>query len=217
MAGIVIVLDQWTKYVVRTDASWQYVDVIPGWLGFHYTLNPGMAMGIDLVSTPIVSMISITAAFLILGYVMYNIKSATTGYVVLMGLVIGGAFGNIIDRIFLGPVQGFEGFLQGHVVDFIHFYYQIGDTAVFPYIFNVADMAISVSLVTLIIFHKRFLPDDVKEAEKDSKTDAEELVISETGLPLNDPFVSSDATVSGSYSMEERHERSDSDDTVKQG
>jgi signal peptidase II len=216
MAGIVIVLDQWTKYVVRTDTSWQYVDVIPGWLGFHYTLNPGMAMGIDLVSTPIVSMISITAAFLIVGYVMYNIKTATTGYVVLMGLVIGGAFGNIIDRIFLGPVQGFEGFLQGHVVDFIHFYYQIGDTAVFPYIFNVADMAISVSLVTLIIFHKRFLPDDVKESEKDSKTEAEELVISETGLPLNDPFASSDATDLGTYSMEERHERSEGDDTAKQ-
>jgi len=215
MAGIVVVLDQWTKYIVRTDASWQYVDVIPGWLGLHYTLNPGMAMGIDLVSTPIVSMISITAAFLILGYVLYNIKAATTGYVVLMGLVIGGAFGNIIDRIFLGSIQGYDGILQGRVVDFIHFYYQIGDTAVFPYIFNVADMAISVSLVTLIIFHKRFLPDNVKEPETDSKTEAEALVISETGLPLNDPFVESDITEPGSFSMDERHERSDNDDTAK--
>jgi len=216
MAGIVIVLDQWTKYVVRTDASWQYVDVIPGWLGFHYTLNPGMAMGIDLVSTPIVSMISITAAFLILGYVLYNIKAATTGYVVLMGLVIGGAFGNIIDRVFLGSIQGYDGILQGRVVDFIHFYYQIGDTAVFPYIFNVADMAISVSLVTLIIFHKRFLPDDVTVSETDTKSEAEELVISETGLPLNDPFVSSDITEPGTFSMDERRERSEGDDTAKQ-
>jgi len=213
MIGIVIVLDQWSKYIVRTDASWHYVDVIPGWLGFHYTLNPGMAMGIDLLSTPVVSMISITAAFLILGYVLYNLKAATTGYVVLMGLVIGGAFGNIIDRIFLGPVQGHEGMLQGRVVDFIHFYYQIGDTAVFPYIFNVADMAISVSLVTLIIFHKRFMPDAVEA----SSTKADVLVESETGLPLSDPFASSDITEAGSFSMDERHENPDTDDIAKQG
>src|SRR5690606_26427934 len=104
-----------------TDPSWQYVDLIPGWLGFHYTLNPGMAMGIDVLTTPMVSMISITAAMLILAYVVYSMKTATTGFAVLMGLVMGGAFGNIIDRIFLGPIQGFEGMLQGRVVDFIHF------------------------------------------------------------------------------------------------
>lgn len=177
MASVVIILDQFTKYKVRTDPSWQYLDLIPGWLGFHYILNPGMAMGIDVLSTPTVSMISIIAALLILGYVFYTIKTATTGYVVLMGLVIGGAFGNIIDRIFLGNVQGYEGMLQGRVVDFIHFYYRIGDFDVFPYIFNVADMAISVSLVTLIIFHKRFMPEPIHKAEH---------------VPINEPEASLD-------------------------
>jgi signal peptidase II len=201
MASMVIILDQLTKYKVRTDPSWQYLDLIPGWLGFHYTLNPGMAMGIDVLTTPMVSMISITAAMLILAYVFYTMKTATTGYVVLMGLVIGGAFGNIIDRIFLGSIQGFEGMLQGRVVDFIHFYYQIGNTAVFPYIFNVADMAISVSLVTLIIFHKRFMPDPVHEAEQvpmneleaslepEDKTELDvDAIRDEAGFSVGDPF-----------------------------
>jgi signal peptidase II len=201
MAGMVVVLDQLTKYKVRTDPSWQYLDLIPGWLGFHYTLNPGMAMGIDVLTTPMVSMISITAAMLILAYVFYSMKTATTGYVVLMGLVIGGAFGNIIDRIFLGSIQGFEGMLQGRVVDFIHFYYRIGDFDVFPYIFNVADMAISVSLVTLIIFHKRFMPEPVHDAEDvpmneleaslepDDKTELDVNAIrDEAGFPIDDPF-----------------------------
>jgi signal peptidase II len=201
MVGLVIILDQLTKYKVRTDPSWQYVDLIPGWLGFHYTLNPGMAMGIDVLTTPMVSMISITAAMLILAYVIYSMKTATTGFAVLMGLVMGGAFGNIIDRIFLGPIQGFEGMLQGRVVDFIHFYYRIGDFDVFPYIFNVADMAISVSLVTLIVFHKRFMPDPVHEAEQvpmnelEASLDPEDkpavdmdAIRDEAGFPIDDPF-----------------------------
>ena len=201
MAGLVVILDQLTKYKVRTDPSWQYLDLIPGWLGFHYTLNPGMAMGIDVLTTPMVSMISITAAMLILGYVFYTMKTATTGYVILMGLVIGGAFGNIIDRIFLGSIQGFEGILQGRVVDFIHFYYRIGDFDVFPYIFNVADMAISVSLVTLIIFHKRFMPEPIHEAEEvpmneleasldpEDKTELKaDAIRDEAGFPIDDPF-----------------------------
>lgn len=201
MVGLVIVLDQLSKYKVRTDPSWQYLDLIPGWLGFHYTLNPGMAMGIDVLTTPMVSMISIISAMLILSYVFYSMKSATTGFVVLMGLVIGGAFGNIIDRIFLGEIQGFEGMLQGRVVDFIHFYLRIGDFDVFPYIFNVADMAISVSLVTLIVFHKRFMPDPVHEAEHvpmneleasldpDAKTEMNmDSIRDGAGFPIDDPF-----------------------------
>lgn len=165
IALLIVMLDQYTKYIVRTDPYWQYVDLIPGWLGFHYTLNPGMALGIDLLSTPIVSSISILAAMGIIAYVLYNLKSSTTGYVALMGLVIGGAFGNIIDRLFLGPVQGYEGVLQGRVVDFIHFYAQVGDTPVFPYIFNIADMAISTAIITLLIFHKRLMPEELTPQE----------------------------------------------------
>lgn len=161
IAILIIMIDQYSKYIIRTDPYWQYIDLIPGWLGFHYTLNPGMALGIDLLSTPVVSSISILAALGIITFVLYHLKSSTTGYVALMGLVIGGAFGNIIDRLFLGPIQGHEGLLQGRVVDFIHFYFQVGDTPVFPYIFNVADMAISTAIITLLIFHKRLMPDEV--------------------------------------------------------
>jgi len=160
IALLIILLDQYSKYIIRTNPYWQYVDLIPGWLGFHYTLNPGMALGIDLLSTPVVSSISIFAAIGIIVYVLYHLKTSTTGYVVLMGLVIGGAFGNIIDRLFLGPVQGYQGILQGRVVDFIHFYFQFGDTPVFPYIFNIADMAISTAIITLLIFHKRLMPEE---------------------------------------------------------
>jgi signal peptidase II len=83
-----------------------------------------------------------------------------------MGLVVGGALGNILDRIFMGLIGGYGGIFDGHVVDFIHFTLEIADRPVFPYIFNVADIAISVSIILMLLFHKTILP-DVNEGEGD--------------------------------------------------
>jgi signal peptidase II len=79
-----------------------------------------------------------------------------------MGLVLGGALGNITDRLIMGYIEGYGGLLDGHVVDFIYFSLQINDWTVFPYIFNVADIAISVSIITLLIFGKYLLPEEPK-------------------------------------------------------
>ena len=90
-----------------------------------------------------------------------------------MGLVIGGALGNIIDRLTMAYVGGYGGLLDGHVVDFIFFYLKIGDRTLFPYIFNVADIAISVSIITLLIFNKRFFPTEQVEIEGEEPTQSE--------------------------------------------
>lgn len=115
-----------------------------------------MALGIDVLSTPVVSIIAIIAVSGILIYILKNIEEATVGYLMCMGLIVGGAFGNIADRIFMGIIGDYGGVLEGHVVDFIYFSLQIGDWTVFPYIFNVADIAISVSIILLLIFNRRF-------------------------------------------------------------
>jgi signal peptidase II len=73
-----------------------------------------------------------------------------------MGLVLGGAFGNITDRLLIAIIMDYGGVLDGHVVDFIFFSLQINDWTVFPYIFNVADIAISCSILTLLVFNKHF-------------------------------------------------------------
>lgn len=86
-----------------------------------------------------------------------------------MGLIVGGALGNIIDRIFLGYIQNTGGFLYGHVVDFIHFTPSISGTPVFPYIFNIADAAITTAIIILILFNKRLLPhEEPIEMEEES-------------------------------------------------
>lgn len=157
---VTVVLDQWSKTLIRTQPSLQRLDLIEGWLRFNFTLNPGMALGIEFLPTAAVSSIAIIATSGIFWYVLRNMASATTAYLICMGFVLGGALGNIIDRIILAKIEGYGGILDGHVVDFIHFYLRINDWPVFPYIFNVADVAISGSILFMILFHKKVMPVD---------------------------------------------------------
>lgn len=154
----VLILDQVSKYLVRTTPELQRLDIIEGWLAFNFTKNPGMALGMDWLSTPVISSIAIVATIGILFYVLFNLGQATYAYLVCMGLILGGALGNIMDRLFMGIIGGYGGVLDGHVVDFIHFNLEIGETPVFPYIFNVADVAISTSIIVLLLFHKKIMP-----------------------------------------------------------
>ena len=167
-ALFVVILDQWSKHWLRTSPAFQNWDIIPGWLSFHYTLNPGMALGIDILSTQVVSVISIIATLGILGYVLYSMPHARLGYLFCMGLVMGGAFGNIIDRLIMGKIGGYGGILDGHVIDFIHFNATIQGYPVFPYIFNVADVAISTAIIALLLFHRRILPESRPEHSEES-------------------------------------------------
>lgn len=162
----VVLLDRITKYWVRTTPSMQNWEIIPGWLSFHFTLNPGMAMGIDWFPTAMLSIISIIVTIGFIVYVFYAMPEAKMGFLFCMGLVVGGAIGNIIDRLFLGPIQGVGGILDGYVVDFIYFTATIQGYAVFPYIFNVADAAITTALIALLIFHKQLLPVEGEERPK---------------------------------------------------
>lgn len=164
-AAFVLAADQFTKWLIRTTPELHNQTIIDGWLQFYYTKNPGMALGIDVLSTPVISTIAILAVTGILIYIIRSMHHANLGYLVFMGMIIGGALGNISDRIFMGIIEGYGGVLHGHVVDFIYFSLKINDWSVFPYIFNVADIAISVSIISLLIFNKRLLitESDIKE------------------------------------------------------
>lgn len=155
---VVVLLDQLTKHWIRLSPEWHNSEIIPGWLAFHYTQNPGMALGMRWASTEVISGIAILATVAILGYVLYNRKDATKAYLFCMGLVLGGAIGNIVDRLTMGYIESYGGLLEGHVVDFIHFNLTINGYPVFPYIFNVADIAISTAIIAMLVFHQKVMP-----------------------------------------------------------
>jgi signal peptidase II len=85
-----------------------------------------------------------------------------------MGLILGGAVGNIIDRLSMGYVESYGGLLEGHVVDFIHFNLTISGYPVFPYIFNVADMAISTAIIAMLVFHQKIMPQPNSRNEQET-------------------------------------------------
>lgn len=157
-AIVVVILDQVTKQLVRTTPALQNWEIIPGWLAFNYTQNPGMALGMDWFSTPVISTIAIFATLGILIYILRTMHRAKWGYLLCMGLVLGGALGNIIDRIIMAKIESYGGILDGHVIDFIHFNLTVSGYPVFPYIFNIADIAISSAIISLLVFNKRILP-----------------------------------------------------------
>lgn len=168
-ALVVWILDQVTKHWVRYTLELHHFEIIEGWLAFNYTQNPGMALGMEWISTPAISTIAILATLGILIYLLRTLEHANLSYLFCMGLIVGGALGNITDRLVMGLIEGYGGVLHGHVIDFIHFTLTISGRPVFPYIFNVADIAISTSIISMLVFHRWILP--MPEETEREKTD----------------------------------------------
>ena len=121
IAAGAVFLDQVSKIVVvRTIAGPPYrpVHVLGDWLKFTFTENPGMAFGITFGPTGLVTVFSIIATVLILFY-LFRVRKGYAPYRASLGLIFGGAIGNIIDRVFYGKIFGYGGFFEVKVVDFI--------------------------------------------------------------------------------------------------
>lgn len=132
----VVVVDALTKRWASVQFADGPVEIIPGFLGFTYVENPGAALSTFQNAGPIIGIIAIIVTIGVLWALRVD---RPTIEVVAFGLVIGGAVGNLIDRIFRGP-----GFLDGKVIDWINLWW-------IP-TFNVADMAVTFA-VTLLLIH----------------------------------------------------------------
>lgn len=135
VAVVALVLDQITKvWAVAALSDGPYV-LIDGFLRFAEARNPGASFSTFTDAGQVIGVIAvvvIVVVFLLVDRVHHSID------VVGLGLIMGGAAGNLADRIFRGT-----GFLDGAVVDFIDFDF-------FPS-FNVADTAINVGVGLLLI------------------------------------------------------------------
>lgn len=141
IAATVIVLDVISKViVVATIQPNQPVRVLGGMVYLSLIRNPGAAFSMATGMTWLLALIAI-------GVVVVIIRMAprlrSTPWAISLGLVLGGAIGNLIDRIFRAP-----GFLQGHVVDFVSVF---GPNAEYFPVFNVADSAITIGGISLVI------------------------------------------------------------------
>ena len=136
IAVAVVVLDQVTKHwAVNALSNGRTIDVV-GSLRFNLTHNSGMAFSRGTGVGPVIGVIALVVVVLLLASLRRNGSVVST---IGLGLVIGGAIGNVLDRLF----RSGEGFLGGAVVDFI-------DLQWWP-VFNVADSAITVGGAILVV------------------------------------------------------------------
>jgi signal peptidase II len=134
IALLVVVVDQITKHwALNALADGRTIDIV-GSLRFNLAFNTGMAFAKGQGIGPVIAVIGV----LVVAYLLIGLRRNTGAGAVLVGLVAGGAAGNIIDRHFRG-----EAWLKGAVVDFI-------DLQWWP-IFNVADAAIVVGAAALVV------------------------------------------------------------------
>ncbi|MDF9812640.1 signal peptidase II [Streptomyces sp. SPB162] len=146
VAALAYALDLLSKLWVVTSLEHRDtpIDVLGSWLRLEAIRNGGAAFGFGQGMTIIFTII---AAGVIVVIARLARKLYSLPWAIALGLLLGGAFGNLTDRVFRSP-----GFLEGHVVDFIapaHFA-----------VFNLADSAIVCGGILIVLLSFRGLDPD---------------------------------------------------------
>jgi signal peptidase II len=177
---LIVLVDQIIKTWVRTN---MYLGQDIHFLGdhgmLHYTENNGMAFGMELGGDfgKLVLTLFRIAAVAAIGYgLVYLIKHKYhRGLIMCVALILAGAFGNIVDSTFYGLIYQHVPLFYGRVVDMFYFPLISGnfpqwvpgwggqDYVFFRPVFNFADSAISVGVIAILIFQKRYFKHEVPE------------------------------------------------------
>ena len=181
-----VIADQILKFWIKTNMFLGQEFKIFDWFIIHFTENNGMAFGLEFGGDTGKIILSLFRIVVVLWGIYYvnelSKRALPNGVLVSLGLVIGGAIGNIIDGVFYGVLfndsynqiseflpatGGYESLLKGRVVDM--FYFPLINTHLpdwFPFfankhfiffrpVFNLADAGISVGMILLILFYRK--------------------------------------------------------------
>lgn len=175
MVSIVIVLiDQITKLMVKgislpllgiSHEGMRYgasQPVLGDFFRLTYIENPGMAFGINVGGKPFFAVVSLVASVAICWY-LYRSRTEPLPYRFSLAMILGGAVGNLIDRVFYGVIFGESPLFQGKVVDFfdVDFFnidilgYQLSRWPVF----NIADASVTVGVILLLVLYRGGSPE----------------------------------------------------------
>jgi signal peptidase II len=153
-ALVAYIIDQLTKvWVVSTMVEGQVTEVLPPVLSWHFIRNSGAAFSIGTGITWVFTIIQALVSIAIITQVR---KVASKGWAVALGLVLGGALGNLTDRLFREPAFG-----QGHVVDFI----ALPNFA----IFNIADTAVVSGVILICLLTLRGIGLDGRRSNEEQE------------------------------------------------
>lgn len=196
----VVLADQISKLIVKgfsipflhiSYAGMSYgetISVIGNFFRITFIENPGLAFGFDpgINFKLWVSLFSLFASIVLLIF-LYTIRNRNFTTRLAIALILGGAVGNLIDRMFYGVFYNYAPLFYGRVVDFLDFdfirFSLFGrNFDRFP-IFNIADSAVTIGVFLLILFYPK--------AKKETEPTALEAVISDPVVENTQPELNS--------------------------
>jgi signal peptidase II len=135
IAAAVLVVDQLTKIWAASSLDDRTIHVV--WkLQLRLVRNPGTAFSVGEGKGPL---FGVVACIVVVVLVRFAREPRNLASAVGIALILGGAVGNVVDRIARSP----HGFMKGHVVDFVDFKF-------WP-VFNVADMGVTCGIILVIL------------------------------------------------------------------
>ena len=180
----VLAVDQALKIWVKTSFCYGEERALLGltWARLNFVENPGMAFGWKFggeYGKLALSLFRIVAIGFLIYYVGQLIKrGVSNGLIASFSLILAGAIGNIIDSAFYGLIfsesdyhcsggpaklfpatGGYESFLHGRVVDMLFFPLwrdEIGNAVFFQPVFNIADSAITLGVISILLFQRHY-------------------------------------------------------------
>ena len=198
----IVIIDQVTKLMVKGFSIpflninyegmylGQMIPIFGDFFRFTFVENPGMAFGYDPGSNfkLIISVFSLVASIGLIFY-LYVIRDKSWSLKIAIALILGGAVGNLIDRTFYGLFFDYAPLFYGKVVDF--FDVDFFDFTLFGRsydrwpVFNIADAAVTIGVLVLVLFYKKHQEEDEKvEAvlAGETSTAAQDIAVSEESI-----------------------------------
>ncbi len=162
VSAFIVIVDQVTKLLVKGLPALNLTGIRPGQkvpilgniLSITLVENPGIAFGINFGSDfkLVISVFTLIASISLLIF-LFKMRNKSFGLRISIVLILGGAVGNLIDRLFYGLIYGYAPLFHGKVVDFFNiqlFNVYLFNNTLGNYIFNVADISVTAGMVCLL-------------------------------------------------------------------
>ena len=185
------VLKIWIKTTFPLSTENNPAIYISNWFQIYFVENAGMAFGMEIFNKLFLTLFRIMAVGFI-GYYLWLLlrRDTNMGFIACVALIFVGALGNIIDSVFYGVIfdssagqaaqifpegGGYAGWFHGKVVDMFYFPLFtfpawlpfLGGEIFFSPVFNLADSAITVGAILILIFYRQFFKKEEKKQDVD--------------------------------------------------
>ena len=216
LALLVIIVDQTSKMLVyHYMYLHQEINVLGDWFRLHYLLNPGMAFGFKWNNEfgKLALTVFRIGAMLGIGFYLWRMarRDVHPGFLWCMGLILGGAVGNVIDSTFYGVLLNNHlpgsptPWFHGQVIDMLFFpIFEFvwpdwipvigGDYFLFfSPVFNIADSSIFIGVLIILLMQKKFFGERMADSEEKEAPRVPTSTTVDPGIPVAEGGKTGDA------------------------